>query len=164
MFASVLLIYIVLIDSSNKSEAFDQQPLLSLHKRCGSTSRKSDYQHNQGRPTFCPPFFMSITHITLWPASSSGYCHSTHEPNCCIWGYFQFKVSFSTGHQFNTSAISVSYRTIQWDFLTQAGTGCMSWQTKSDSMQPSTKLSRRYPKANNQQSLDLNLGEMIAIF
>lgn len=39
-----------------------------------------------------------------------------------------------------------------------------SWQTKSDSVQPSAKLSGRYPKANYQPGLDLHLGEIIAIF
>lgn len=124
----------------------------------------SDYQHNQSRPTFCPPFFTSITLIAVWPASSSEFCHPTYEHIYCIWGFFQFKMSFSLATSIIPVLCSVPYRTIQWDFLTQAGIGHMSWQTKSDSVQPSAKLSGRYPKTNYQLSLNLNLGEIIAIF
>lgn len=85
----------VLIVSSNKSEAFGQQPLLSLHQHCRSTCRKLWLPAQSEETNFLSTFLISITLITVWAASSNECCHSTDEPNYCIWGYFQFKVSFS---------------------------------------------------------------------
>lgn len=65
---------------------------------------------------FLSTFFMSITLITVWPASSSECCHSTDEPNYCIWDYFQFKVSFSLATNIMYYAVcpTEQYNAIFW--------------------------------------------------
>lgn len=165
MFASVLLIYTVLIVSSNGSEAFGQQPLLSLHQHHGSTSQKSPTTSTIRADQLFVHLSSRLLPLSLFglhlPVSSA----TQHTNIFTVFGFFfQFKVSFSPATSIIPVLCSVSYRTIQWDFLTQAGIGHMSWQTKSDSVQPSAKLSGRYPKTNYQLSLNLNLGEIIAIF